>query len=416
MDDGKTIYDVAVIGGGPAGMMAAGRAAHAGKKVIILEKNESLGRKLLLTGQGRCNLTCAEFNIRKLVETYGKNRDFLYQPFSVFGVDKTIDFFESRGLKTKIERGKRVFPASDKAKDVLDVLISYLNENKVEIILGSKVLGFKTEGKKISRLVLDKGGVFAKNYILCTGGKAFPGTGSTGDGYIFAKQLGHSIDEIGPALVPIKIKEDYGKELQGLSLKNIEVNVFQKGKKIFGQFGECLFAHFGLSGPIILDMSKRVGQLLKQGEVFLSLDMKPALDANTLEKRLERDFLKYQKKLFKNSLDDLLPQKMIPLVIKLSGISPDKKVNSITKKERQTIVRLLKGIKMEVLGLLGFGEAIITTGGVSLKEIDSKTMKSKLIDNLYFAGEILDADGPTGGYNLQVCWSTGYLSGQSAAG
>ncbi|MFH1894692.1 MAG: NAD(P)/FAD-dependent oxidoreductase [Patescibacteria group bacterium] len=422
MAENKINYDVAVIGGGPAGMMAAGRAAELGKKVILLEKNKELGSKLLLTGKGRCNITNAEFNLRKLVEKYGKNGSFLYRPFFVFGAKNTIDFFENRGLKTKIERGRRVFPARDRALDVLDVLVENLKKNNVEIRADCKILKIEKEGKKITRLITTMGEIAAGSYILCTGGKAYPGTGSTGDGFLWLEKLGHTIAEPRPSLVPIKIKEDYGKELQGLSLKNVEINVwftsapkFDAGanKKKFSEFGECLFAHFGLSGPIILDISKRVGELLKNGRVGLSLDLKPALDFDTLDKRICRDFQKYQNKMFKNSLDDLLPQKMIPLIIKLSGINQKKKVNSIEKEERQGLVKLLKGVKMTVDGLLGFKDAIVTSGGVLTKEIDARTMKSKIIDNLFFAGEIIDVDGPTGGFNLQICWSTGYLAGQS---
>jgi predicted Rossmann fold flavoprotein len=415
MQEENNNYDVAVIGGGPAGMMAAIRAGELGKKVILVEKNNEPGAKLLLTGKGRCNITHAEFNLRKLVLEYGKNGDFLFSPFSFFSVRNTIDFFENLGLKIKVERGKRAFPESDKAKDVLDVLVAKLKKSGVEILCGSEAKGFEKQGNKITKLLLKNGEIIAKNYIICTGGKAFPGTGSTGDGFDWVTNLGHKVTELAPALVPIKIKEDYGKELQGLSLKNVEIGVFQNGKKEVSEFGECLFAHFGLSGPIILDISKKAGELLKEGKVEIFLDMKPALDLQTLDKRLQRDFTKYSNKLFKNSLDDLLPQKMIPLIIRLSKIDPEKKVNSITKTERYDLVKLLKGVKMEAEGLLDFREAIVTSGGIFLKEIDGKTMKSKLVGNLFFAGEILDIDGPTGGYNLQVCWSTGYLAGNSAA-
>jgi predicted Rossmann fold flavoprotein len=415
MQSGEEKFDIAVIGGGPAGMMAAGRAAQLGKKVVLVEKNENLGEKLLLTGKGRCNITNAEFDLRKFVENYGKNGSFLYHSFYIFGAKETIDFFERRGLKTKAERGRRVFPESDKAEDVLNVMEDYLKKGDVKLLKSRKVTGVEGREGKIVRIISEKGEIFAKKFIICTGGKAFPGTGSTGEGFDWIKKLGHSISELRPSLVPVRIKENYGKELQGLALKNVEISAMQGGKKVFSEFGECLFAHFGLSGPIILDMSKKIGELLGKGEIVLSLDLKPALDLQTLEKRIENDFLKYQKKLFKNSLGDLLPQKMIPFIVKLSGISGDKKINSITKKERKALASLLKGVKMTVAGLLGFGEAIVTCGGISLKEIDSKTMKSKIIDNLYFAGEILDVDGPTGGFNLQICWSTGYLAGQSAA-
>jgi len=408
-------FDVAVIGAGPAGMIAAGRAAELGAKVILIEKNKKPGIKLLLTGKGRCNITNAEFNLRKLVENYGKNGKFLFHAFSVFGPKDVVNFFEKLNLKTKIERGKRIFPLSDKSEDVLRTLINYLTKNKVNIIYNSAVIGIDCKNNKIKKLILKNEEVVAKNYIFCTGGKSYPSTGSTGDGFKWAAGLGHRIEKLSPVLVPIKIKESWVKELQGLSLKNVEISVFQKGKKERSEFGECLFTHFGLSGPIILEISKNVGELLKNGEVKLLLDLKPALDFAKLDERVQRDFKKYQNKLFKNCLVDLLPRKLIPVIVKLSNINPEKKINMVTKEERHNLVRLLKNVEMTARELLGFDSAIVTSGGISLDEIDHKTMRSKVIDNLFFAGEIIDADGPTGGFNLQICWSTGYLAGESAA-
>jgi len=408
-------FDVAVVGAGPAGMIAAGRAAELGAKVILIEKNKKPGIKLLLTGKDRCNITNAEFNLRKLVENYGKNGKFLFHAFSVFGPKDIINFFEKLRLKTKTERGKRIFPLSDKSEDVLRALINYLTKNKVNIVYNSAVIGVDCKDHKIKKLILENEEIVAGNYIFCTGGKSYPLTGSTGDGFKWATDLGHRIKKISPVLVPIKIKENWVKELQGLSLKNVEISVFQKGKKERSEFGECLFTHFGLSGPIILDISKKVGELLKDGEVKLLLDLKPALDSAKLDGRVQRDFKKYRNKLFKNCLANLLPCKLIPVIVKLSNINPEKKVNMITKEERHNLVRLLKNLEMTVRELLGFDSAIITSGGISLEEIDHKTMRSKVIDNLFFAGEIIDVDGPTGGFNLQVCWSTGYLSGESAA-
>jgi len=406
-------FDVAVVGTGPAGMIVAGRAAELGARVILMEKNKEPGKKLLLTGKGRCNITNAEFNLKKLVENYGKNGKFLFHAFSVFGPRNVIDFFEKLGLKTKIERGKRVFPLSDKSEDVLKVLTKYLTKNNVNIIYNSEVIGIDYQNHKIKNLILREGKIVAKNYVFCTGGKAHSLTGSTGDGFKWANDLGHHIKELSPALVPIKIKESWVKELQGLSLKNVEVSVFQKDKKQRREFGECLFTHFGLSGPIILDISKKVGELLKNGKVKISLDLKPALDFSKLDKRVQRDFKKYQNKSFKNCLSDLLPRKLIPIIVKLSNIDPEKKANSITREERHNLVKLLKNLEMAAEGLLGFDSAIITSGGISLEEIDDKTMKSKIINNLFFAGEIIDIDGPSGGFNLQICWSTGYLAGES---
>ncbi|MFH1714336.1 MAG: NAD(P)/FAD-dependent oxidoreductase [Candidatus Nealsonbacteria bacterium] len=409
------IFDVIVIGGGPAGMMAAGRAAEFGAKVLLLEKNDNLGRKLLITGKGRSNLTRAEFDLKELAKKYGREGYFLLSPLSVFGVKETIEFFNKRGLTTKVERGKRVFPQSDSSRDVLRILLNYLREGKVEIRTNSEVKDIVKNSGKITKIILKDGQEFtAGNYVITTGGKSFPGTGSTGDGYRWLEKLGHKIEKLRPALVPLKIRENWVKSAQGLSLKNVKLTVFQNGKKQDSRFGEMLFTHFGVSGPIILDLSFKIGELLENGEVGLALDLKPALDFATLDKRLQSDFSKYSNKLFKNSLDDLLPQKLIQIVVELSGINPAKKVNEITKEERQKLARLLKAMKMQVSGLLGFNMAIITSGGVSLKEIDAKTMKSKLVDNLFLAGEIINLHGPTGGYNLQQSWSTGYLAGRSS--
>ena len=408
--------EVVVIGGGPAGMMAAGRVAEMGAEVLLLEKNPSLGRKLLLTGKGRSNFTRAEFNPKELVKKYGKEGDFLLYPLSVFGVKETIDFFEKRGLGVKVERGKRIFPKSDSALDVLKILINYLKEGKVEIMTNSEVKEIVSDKNKIEKVILRKSQeIFAKNYVITTGGKSYPGTGSTGDGYKWTEKLGHTVTKLRPALVPLRIKENWPKSAQGLSLKNVELTVFQNNKKKDSRFGEMLFTHFGISGPIVLDLSFKIGELLEKGEVKVVLDLKPALDFETLDKRLQSDFSKHSNKLFKNSLDDLLPQKMIPVILDLSGISQVKKVNEITREERQKLLKLLKGFEMRVSGLLGFESAIVTSGGVSLKEIDSKTMKSKIVENLFLAGEIINLHGPTGGYNLQQNWSTGYLAGQSAA-
>jgi hypothetical protein len=409
-------FDVIVIGGGPAGMIAAGRAAESGAAVLLLEKNKRLGEKLLITGKGRCNITRAEFDSRILAKAYARKGDFLISPFSVFGVEETISFFNKKGLKTKIERGQRVFPQSNKAKDVLIILLNYLRQGEVKIMANQTVKNVVTKDKKITKIVLsDRRALIARNYIIATGGKAFPGTGSTGDGYRWLKKMGHTIEKPKPALVPVKIKESWPKKNQGLSLKNVGLTVLQNDKKKDTRFGEMIFTHFGISGPIVLDLSYGIGQLLEKGRVKISLDLKPALDFEALDKRVQSDFKKYSNKLFRNALDDLLPQKIIQSVIKLSGIDPSKKVNKITKEERHRLVRLLKNMEMEATGLLGFDMAIITAGGVAVREIEAKTMQSKIIDNLFLAGEVINLHGPTGGYNLQLCWSTGYLAGQSAA-
>ena len=416
MKNNEQKFDVAVIGGGPAGMMAAGKAAENGASVVLIEKNKNLGKKLLITGKGRCNITQAEFDDRKLVEKFGKQGKFLFSSLSEFGPEEVIEFFEERGLRTKIERGKRVFPVSDKAGDVLDVLREYLKKNKVKIILGKDVLGFEFKKNKIESIKIKNEKIFADKFILACGGKSYPATGSNGDGYEWAKMLGHNIINPMPSLVPIKIKENWVKDLQGLSLKNIGINIFQNGKKVGSRFGEMIFTHFGVSGPIVLDASKKIGELLEKGEVFVEIDLKPALDFSALDKRLQRDFANSRTKDFKNYLPELLPQKMISVFLELSGIDPHKKLHFISKEEKKTILHLLKEMKLTVDGLFGFDQAIITSGGIDIREIDSKTMKSKIIDNLYFAGEIINLDGPTGGYNLQISWSTGFAAGDNAFG
>ncbi len=407
----KYIYDVVVIGGGPAGMMAAVRASELGAKVILIEKNKKLGKKLLLTGNGRCNITNAEFDLKNLVSHYGKNGRFLFPLFSYFGPKEVIRFFEEEKLKTKTERGQRVFPKSNKAESVLNLFLKIFKKNDVTVLCNTKIHRLSVKDGKIRKIVLDnKKEICARNYIIATGGFAYPVTGSTGDGIRWAKSVGHSTEEEKPVLVPLKIKESWVKDLQGLGLKNVEIEVFPFKIK---RFGELLFTHYGLTGPIILDVSKEIGEI--KGEVKIYLDLKPALDYKKLDLRLQRDFEKYSNKPFKNSLDDLLPSKMIPVVVRMSGIDGNKKVNEITKEERRVVVSLLKKMEMTVSGLMGFDLAITSSGGVSLNEIENKTMKSKRISNLFFAGEIINVDGPTGGFNLQVCWSTGYVAGENAA-
>ena len=409
----KEYFDIAIIGGGPAGMMAAGQAAKLGAKVILIEKNESLGKKLLITGGGRCNLSQAEFKDRIFADKLGKKGKFLLSALSVFGPKETIKFFEKIGLKTKIERGQRVFPVSDKSYDVLTILLKYLNKNKVEILLGQRVNGFEMNGQKIESIRLKGQEIIAHSYILATGGKSYPRTGSDGKSYKWAQQIGHNVIDPKPALTPVKTKENWPSDLQGLSLKNVSVSVFQNNKKQDSRFGEMLFTHFGISGPIVIDLSKKIGELLNTGEVILKIDLKPALSIETLDKRLQRDFK--SNKDFKNYLPNLMPKRMGGLILRLTGIDRDKKLNVITKDERKKIIETLKGLILNVRGLAGFNSAIITSGGIDLKEIDSKTMKSKIIENLYFTGEIINLDGPTGGFNLQICWTTGYIAGIAAS-
>lgn len=408
-------FDIAVIGGGPAGMIAAGRAGELGAKVILLEKNEGLGKKLLLTGNGRCNLTNAEHNLRKLVENYGIKGKFLFHAFSVFGPKNVMDFFESLGLGLKIENNGRVFPKSDKAVDVLRSLKKYLELNNVKIACDSGIAGIDKKDGKIARLKLKNGEIFAGKYVICTGGKSYPQTGSNGEGFDFAVSLGHTLEKPIPALSPIVIKEKWTKDLQGVSMENVGINIFQDGKKMFDTVGECLFTHFGLSGPAVLNLSKKIGEFSNKKGIKISIDLEPSLGFEDFDRNMQGAFKKRQNRSIENFLEELFPKKLVPLIVRFSKIDPDKKINVITREERRTISKTLKGVEMTVEGVMGFDQAMVTAGGISSSEIDDKTMKSKLIENLYFAGEIIDVDGPSGGFNLQVCWSTGYLAGENAA-
>ena len=408
-------FDVAVIGGGPAGMIAAGTAAKKGAKVVIVEKNKSLGRKLLITGKGRCNITNATYDIREFIKNFGNNGKFLYSALQSFSVQETINFFNNNGLKTKIERGNRVFPESDKSIDVLNVLIKYLEENNVTIKTNFETKKINFSNNKIESIKDSHEKIIADKFILSTGGLASPGTGSTGNGFKWLEALGHTVIKPVPALTPIIAKENYVEFLKGLNLKNVKVSIYQDNKKKDERFGEASFTIDGMDGPIVLDISKNIRELLNEGKnIQLKIDLKPALDYNELDKRIQRDLNEANNKSFKNSLDKLLPKQMIPVMIKLSEIDPDKKANSVTKKDRKKLLHLFKDFTLNIKDTEGFGKSIITSGGLKLSEIDPKTMRSKIIDNLYIAGEILDLDGPTGGYNLQICWSTGYLAGSSA--
>ncbi len=395
-------------------MIAAGRAAQCGARVVLIERNCNLGQKLLLTGKGRCNITNAEYDLRRFVEQFGDKGKFLYSALHAFGVQDTIQFFKQRGVPTKVERGNRVFPVSDKAADVQRVLVDYLHETGVSTIKNATVKSLVKSGSRIDKLRLAEAELKASRYIVCTGGLSYPSTGSRGDGMRWANHLGHTLIPPQPALVPLIVEEPWIKDLQGLSLKNVRISVYQDNQKKDERFGEALFTHEGMSGPIILDMSQSIGNLLN-GPVSLYIDLKPALDHSVLDTRLQRDLLEDGSKMFKNSLYKLLPKKLIPVIIRLSGIDPAKKAGDITREERKRLLHLLKRFKLQVRGLAGFENAIITAGGISLKEINPQTLCSRLIENLYFAGEVIDLDGPTGGYNLQICWSTGYLAGENAA-
>lgn len=398
---------IAVIGGGAAGMMAAITAARAGKAVTLIEHNNRLGKKLAITGKGRCNVT-NDCDTEELFENIPQNPKFLYSAIYSFTNYDVKEFFENLGVKLKVERGMRVFPESDKAKDVVDALINEMKRLNVRIV-HDHVYEVDTENGQVCGVRCKNGYVKAEKVLIATGGMSYPLTGSTGDGYKMARRLGHTITELKPSLIPIVARSV--SSLQGLSLKNVSITLLdEKGKKLYTDLGEMIFTHYGMSGPIILSAS---GHMRKNGEYTIVLDLKPALDKKTLDARILRDFEKYRNRDFVNSLDDLLPQKMIPFIVKKSGIDERKKVNEITKEERGLLVDAIKEIEIKTEGFRPISEAIITAGGVSVKEIDPSTMESKIVKGLYFAGEIIDTDAYTGGFNLQIAFSTGYLAGES---
>ena len=407
-----------VIGGGPAGLMAAIASSKNGDKVTIVEKMQSCGKKLLITGKGRCNIT-NNAQMDKFMENTPTNPKFLYGAFNNFTNKDIVKLLDENGIKTKVERGERVFPVSDRAQDVLDALLYILKKQDVQILTNAPVKKIIMDNeKKVEAIELNDGKVIkADKIILATGGKSYPITGSTGDGYKLAKDLGHTVTKIKPSLVPLTSNSEVCKKLQGLSLRNVSIELQIQNKVIYKDFGEMLFTHFGVSGPIVLSASsylvkaKDIEEILKENKVKLEIDLKPALSEEKLDARILRDFEEQKNKQFKNSLDKLLPQKFIPVIIERTNIDGNKKVNEITKQERQKLVNELKHFKININGTRPIEEAIITSGGISVKEINPKTMESKLVNGLYFAGEIIDVDCLTGGYNLQVAWSTGYTAG-----
>lgn len=406
--------NVIVVGGGAAGMMAAVFAARNGQNVQLLEKNEKLGKKLFITGKGRCNITNAA-DIEDLFTAVTSNPKFLYSGFYSFTNQQVIDFFEELGVKTKIERGERVFPVSDHSSDVIAAFSRELKSLGVSVSLHTEVKELLCEQDKVCGVLLTNGKKMkADAVIVATGGISYPSMGSTGDGYRFAKETGHRVTELLPSLVPMEVRQWYAKELQGLSLRNIEICITDGKKKLYEEFGEMLFTHYGVTGPVILSASSVVGKTLRKKELTLHIDLKPALSEEQLDKRILREFDANHNKQYKNSIDSLFPAKLKPVMIELSEIEPEKKVNEITKEERQRLVHLIKDFTMTLTGLRSYNEAIITKGGVSVKEIDPGTMESKKMKGLYFAGEVLDLDAMTGGYNLQIAWSTGYLAGINA--
>ena len=460
---------VIIIGGGPAGMLAAISSARNGNKVTILEKMDMLGKKILVTGKGRCNIT-SSLPIDDFIKNIPGNGMFMYSSFSNFDNQDILNILKDEGVETKIERGNRIFPVSDKADDVRKALIRVVKKLGVNIILNAKVkeilvkeeedfilkekeqkdISLKKECDEVKNKkmdgdnntknnIIDKIGkkvygvraiingkeetILADKVILATGGKSYSGTGSTGDGYELAQNVGHSITKIRPSLVPLTVKDNISlklcQKMQGLSLRNVSIKFIDtnKNKVIYEDFGEMLFTHFGVSGPVILSASahllryKKIDELLKAGKIILSIDLKPALSKEKLDERVLRDFKEEKNKEFKNSLDKLLPKKMIDVVIQLSEINPEKRINEITKSERENLVKVLKGLEIEISGFRPIEEAIITSGGINIKEINPKTMESKLVHGLFFAGEIIDVDAYTGGFNLQIAYSTGYTAG-----
>lgn len=417
---------VVVIGGGPAGMMSAITAAQEKNEVIIIEKNKTLGRKLLITGKGRCNIT-SSLDMSEFIKNIPGNGKFLYSAFQTFKNTDIIEFLNKNGLKVKEERGNRIFPVTDSAQSVLDCFEREIKKDNIKVKYGTRVkrilrkeiqeenFNYKAVGVELE----DGEKIYADKIILATGGKSYPLTGSNGDGYKIASELGHTITDIKPSIVPLEADVNICKYLQGLSLRNVKIMIkdIEKNKKIYEDFGEMMFTHFGVSGPIILSSSahlvryKNIDRLLKENKIVLYIDLKPALSEEALDNRILRDFEEFKNKEFKNSLDKLLPQKMIPYVIEESGILPEKRVNEVSKDERRKLVSLLKNIEITIWGFRPIEEAIVTAGGISIKEINPKNMESKIVKGLSFAGEIIDVDAYTGGFNLQIAYSTGYIAG-----
>ena len=412
----STTYDAIVIGGGPAGMMAATRAAGLGAHVLLLEKNEKPGKKLLITGGGRCNVTNAELDDRKLLEKFKGKGKFLFSAFSQFSVADTLEFFHSRGMPTIIEEGQRVFPKSERAQSVWNVLEGEMKKKRVTIYTNSPCSGFVSKDGKITGVKLSNGDVLrARSYILATGGMSRPETGSTGEGFIWLEKIGHTVTKPNPALVPIRTKEAWSHKLSGLAFSNAKVSIFQNGALQDARAGKILFTHVGLSGPLILNMSKDIGELLKYGNVALAIDLFPKEDQGTLDKHIQEIFRLHQNKKLKNVLGEITEKALaqaMPMHLKLSE---DEEVNKITKEERLRIVKFLKAIPITPTGILGVDKAVVTSGGVILEEIDFKTMRSRIHENLYLVGDVLDIDRPSGGYSLQLCWTTGFVAGTHIA-
>ncbi|MBU5437594.1 NAD(P)/FAD-dependent oxidoreductase [Tissierella sp. MSJ-40] len=401
---------IGVIGGGPAGIIAAGIAGSKDKSVTLIEKNERLGKKLFITGKGRCNITNAS-PIEDFFDNVITNRNFMYSSFYSFTNKDILNLLEKYGLKTKVERGNRVFPLSDKSSDVIKALEKFLSTHNVDVMLNTKVLDINYANNKFI-VITSENKMYFDKILIATGGKSYPSTGSTGDGYKFAEKFGHEIKTLRPSLVPIEINEEWTRILQGLSLKNVTLTAFVRDRKVHEEFGEMVFTHYGISGPIVLSMSNHLHQYTNK-KIKLFVDLKPALSIEKLDDRLLRDFQIYNNRQIKNGLNDLLLQKLIPVIINLARIDSEKPINQITREERGNLVNIIKGLPMTFKNFRSIEEAIITSGGISAKEINPSTMESKLQQRLFFAGEIIDVDALTGGYNLQIAYSTGYLAGMN---
>lgn len=404
---------VAVIGAGAAGLMAAGAAAEAGARVLLFDKNAKAGRKIMITGKGRCNVT-NNCDVQTVLANVPVNPRFLYSALGRYSPADTMAFFEAHGVPLKTERGERVFPVSDKALDIVDALYYYVKDLGVQLLFGQAVEDVLTANGAVCGARAAGRDYPADRVIIATGGASYPATGSTGDGYVFAKRLGHTVVPPRPSLVPLVARGDVCGKLMGLSLKNVRVTVREDGKTVYEDFGEMLFTHFGVSGPLILSASAHMRHFGSK-QYQIDIDLKPALDEKTLDKRLLSDFARHKNSDFINALGELLPRKLIPVVVELSGIDPRTKVHSVQKDERRKLLRLLKAFPVEITGARPIAEAIVTTGGVSVREVNPKTMASRRVPGLYFAGEVLDVDAYTGGFNLQIAWATGRLAGESAA-
>jgi predicted Rossmann fold flavoprotein len=409
------IFDVIVIGGGAAGMMAAGQAASRGKNVLLLEKNRELGEKLKITGGGRCNITNAEYDNRILLSHYGKAADFLYSPFSQFSVENTFTFFESLGLPLVIQARNRAFPNTEKAEDVFRVLNKFCIKNNVRVRTACKVKKINFKNGQITSVETNIGEFFGKSFILATGGVSHPETGSNGDGFNWLRDLGHSVQEPTPTIVPLSVEENWVKSLAGVSLSFMKITFFLEGQRKFSETGKILFTHFGLSGPLILNSASKVHDLLQEGLVTAQIDAFPDTDLGSLDKKIINLFDQNKNKEFKSVFKELVPRNMSAALSTLVDISPEAKIHSISRDQRKSIVNLLKAMPITINGLMGNDRAVSADGGVMLSEIDTKTMKSKLFDNLYIIGDLLHINRPSGGYSLQLCWTTGYVAGDAAA-